>query len=285
MVDDIVAAMDEIEADEGVGAIVVTGAPRVLRRRRPRQPRRHRRRARVPLDLRRLPADRALASADHRGRERRRRRRRHEHGARLRRPGRRHPGEVRHPLRPDRPAPGRGSHVDAATGRRPAGGRRGRAVRRGARRAGRRAGRTRLPVRRRRRPRGSRACPRREGRRRAARARHHREGDTRGDGDDRIARRSREPRADAAGVVARSNRGSASGSLRCRRRSPSADPQRQLRSTPSAARLAALPTLRPSSHNARGLPTHRRSRGTAARCLPRACRASRRHDGSPCSSG
>ena len=27
MVDDIVAAMDEIEADEGVGAIVVTGAP------------------------------------------------------------------------------------------------------------------------------------------------------------------------------------------------------------------------------------------------------------------
>ena len=38
---------------------------------------------------------------------------------------------------------------------------------------------------------GSRPRPRREGRRRAARARHHGEGDARGDGDDRLARRGR----------------------------------------------------------------------------------------------
>ena len=43
MVTEIVAAMDAIEADESIGAVVVTGTAGVLRRRQPRQPGRGRR--------------------------------------------------------------------------------------------------------------------------------------------------------------------------------------------------------------------------------------------------
>ena len=139
------------EADEAVGAVVVTGTPPAFcaganlgnladgRRRQPRQ------------RLRGLPAHRPQPAADARRRQRRRRRRRDEPRPRLRRAHRRPAGQVRHPLPADRPAPRRRAHVDVPAHRRAAGGDGRGAVRRGARRRRGRARRARVPLRRRRR--------------------------------------------------------------------------------------------------------------------------------------
>ena len=159
MVAEIVAAMDAIEADESVGAVVVTGTPPAFcaganlgnlrdgRRLEPRQ------------RLRGLPAHRPQPAADARRRQRRGRRRRDEPGPRLRRAPRRPAGPVRHPLPADRHPPRRRAHVDAPAHRRTAGGDGGGRVRRGARRRRGRAGRARVPLRRRRR--AARRAPRR----------------------------------------------------------------------------------------------------------------------------
>ena len=127
------------EADESVGAIVVTGTPPAfcaganlgnLAEADRRQP---------GHDLRRLPAHRPQPAADARRRQRRRRRCRDEPGARLRRADRRPTGPSSTPASCNRHPPRWRPHVDAAAHRRPAGGDgRGR-VRSGARR---RRGRT-----------------------------------------------------------------------------------------------------------------------------------------------
>ena len=150
MVAEIVAAMDDIEADESIGAIVVTGAPPAFCAGANLGNLAEADETSLGVDLRGLPAHRPQPAADARRGQRRGGRRRDEPGARLRRAPRRPPGQVRHPLPADRPAPRRRPHVDAAAHRRPAGGDgRGR-VRRGARRRRGRARRSRPPLRRRR---------------------------------------------------------------------------------------------------------------------------------------
>ena len=134
MVAGIVAAMDSFEADESVGAVVVTGAGAAfcagadlgnLQTAEPREPRQR---------LRGLPAHRPQPAADTRRRERRGGGRRDEPRPRLRCAHRRHARSFRHPVPADRVAPRRRAHMDAAAHRRsPGGDRRGR-VRPGARR-------------------------------------------------------------------------------------------------------------------------------------------------------
>ena len=119
MVDEIVAAMDEIEADSSVGAIVVTGAAPAFC---------------AGANLGNLAeADETSLGAIYEGFLRIARspladagrgqrcsgRRRHEPGARLRCSTCRPPRQVRHPFPADRPAPRRRPHVDAAPHRRP----------------------------------------------------------------------------------------------------------------------------------------------------------------------
>ena len=143
--------MDAIEADESVGAVVVTGTPPAfcaganlgnLGDGRRRQPRQH---------LRGVPAHRPQPAAHARRGQRRGGRRRHEPRPRLRRAPRGPAGQVRHPVPADRPAPRRRPHVDVPAHRRAAGGDGGGRVRRGARRRRGRARRPRVPLRRRRR--------------------------------------------------------------------------------------------------------------------------------------
>ena len=96
MVAEIIAAMDEIEADDDdrrdrghrCSAGVLCGS-------QPRQPRRSRR-DQPRLDLRRLPAHRPQPAADTGGGQRRGGRCRHEPGSRLRHPPRCPAGQVRH---------------------------------------------------------------------------------------------------------------------------------------------------------------------------------------------
>ena len=135
-----IAAFDELEADDDVGAVVVTGAPPAfcagadlshLGVVAARGPARGSTRGSCASAARPLP--------DHRRGQRRRRRRGHEPGAGLRRAPGRPPGPVRHPVPAARPPPGRRPHLDVPPDRRPPGGGRRRAVRRGARRRGGRA--------------------------------------------------------------------------------------------------------------------------------------------------
>ena len=121
MVTEIVAAMDAFEADESVGAVVVTGTPPAfcaganlgnLATADGVEPRQR---------LRGVPAHRPQPAADARRRQRRRRRRRDEPGPRLRRAARRPAGPVRHPVPADRHPPRRRAHVDVPAHRRAAG--------------------------------------------------------------------------------------------------------------------------------------------------------------------
>ncbi len=138
MVDEIVATFDALEADDDVGAVVVTGEPPAFcsgadvsslgalaegRHRRTSAARS----TSIYEGFLRVPA---LAAADGRGGERAGGRRGHEPRARVRRPPRRRIGPVRHPVRADRHAPRRRPHVDARAGGRPAGRGRDGAVRR-----------------------------------------------------------------------------------------------------------------------------------------------------------
>ena len=136
MVDEIVAAFDALEADDGVGAVVVTGTPPAFC---------------AGANLGNLgssqgPGFRSIYEGflrvgrcplpDARRRERRGRGRGDEPGARVRRAVGGPPGPVRHPVPADRHPPRRRPHLDAAAHRRAAGGGRHRALRRGARRHG-----------------------------------------------------------------------------------------------------------------------------------------------------
>ena len=200
MVDEIVAAMDEIEADESIGAIVVTGAPpafcaganlgnlaeadgaslRTIYEGFLRI-------ARSPLPTLAAVNGAAVGAGMNLAL-----------GCDVRLAAR--PGEVRHPLPADRPAPRRRPHVDAAAHRRAAGGDGRGGVRRGARRRRGRAGRPRLPLRRRRPAARRRPGDGRAGGVGAARAGDRHQADDPGDGRHRRARRRRQARARAAGV-------------------------------------------------------------------------------------
>ncbi len=89
MVDEISEAFDALEADEGVGAIVVTGAPPAFCAGADLSHLGASRRGRAASDLRGLPTPQPLPAADPRRGERRRRRGGPEHGPVLRRPPRR----------------------------------------------------------------------------------------------------------------------------------------------------------------------------------------------------
>ena len=135
MVDEIVAAVDRLEADPAVAALVVTGAPAGLLRRAPTSPtwgvpRRegllHVYQAFLPLARSALPTVAAVnGPAVGAG---------HEPGPGLRRAPRGSVRPLRHPLPAARHPPRRRSHLDAAAPRRTPGGPGHGAVRRGARR-------------------------------------------------------------------------------------------------------------------------------------------------------
>ena len=151
-------------------------------------------------------------------------------------------GEVRHPLHADRPPPRRRPHVDAAADRRSAG--RGRSRARSARcstvHAAERVGLAWRCVDDDALARG-RARDRRPGGGRATRARDHGEGDARRDGDDRLTRRGRRAASSRRRCGRSSSRRSASGSPRCRPRSADRRPLTrsvadQVHSTSSSSR-------------------------------------------------
>ena len=119
MNDEIGSALDAWEADEGIGAVVLTGAGRGLRWCRSRRPDGRLERGRDEGDLRRIPPYRSHTAAHHRRRERRSRRCRHEHGAGVRsRPRRARVRQVRFSLPADRYPSGWRTHVAPAPDRR-----------------------------------------------------------------------------------------------------------------------------------------------------------------------
>ena len=140
MVDAIVETVGRLNDDPDVGALVVTGAGSVfcsgadlgnlvkLTAAEGRRPHRG------PRDLQRLPGVPRLAAPHDRRGQRTRRRRRHEPRAGVRRARHLPDRALRHPVRPDRPAPRRRSRVDARPARRPADHRGDGAVRRAGRR-------------------------------------------------------------------------------------------------------------------------------------------------------
>ena len=135
MVDDICSAVDDLEADAGVGALVVTGEPPAFCAGADLSHLGESRRTGLLEDLRGLPPHRPLTAAHDRRGERCRGRRRHEPGARVRRAARRSVGSLRHPVPAARHPPRRRPHLDDAQHHRTADHRRGAAVRRGDRRA------------------------------------------------------------------------------------------------------------------------------------------------------